>query len=139
MTNPAPRVAYNFATMRIVPHVATGAFVNVGVILHARTAEYISMRVTCEADTLRRMALDVDIELLCRYLASCESICRGDPHAGPVALLPPSERFHWLTAPRSDVIQCSPVHEGICTDPARELDLLFERYVSTAWGESQCH
>jgi hypothetical protein len=123
------RVAYNFGILRIVPHVATGAFVNVGVILHARTAEFLSMRVNCDAASLRRSAPDVDIDVLCRYLHACESICRGDENAGPVALLPPSERFHWLTAPRSDVIQCSPVHEGLCTDPAVELDALYERYV----------
>ena len=71
-------------------------------------------------------------ELLFRddpYLRACEAICAGDPSAGPVALDPPSERFHWLTAPRSDVLQSSPVHGGLCEDPARELEELFETYV----------
>src|SRR5829696_4156494 len=63
---------------------------------------------------------------------SCEAICAGDPTAGPMALAPPSERFHWLTAPRSDVLQSSPVHEGICDDPGRALDELFEQYVAVA-------
>ena len=56
-------------------------------------------------------------------------MCRGDPAAGPVALAPPSERFHWITAPRSDVIQSSPVHGGLCDDPARALDRLYAEYV----------
>jgi hypothetical protein len=58
-------------------------------------------------------------------------VCRGDASAGPVALAPTSERFHWLTAPRSDVIQSSPVHEGVCASPAEALDRLFDSYVGT--------
>lgn len=74
----------------------------------------------------------VDAELLARYLEACGAVCRGDASAGPVALAPTSERFHWLTAPRSDVIQSSPVHEGVCADPGEALDRLFERYVAVA-------
>lgn len=123
------RVSYNFAVMRVVPHVATAEFVNVGVILHARTADFIDMRVLCGIDRLSTLVSGIDVDLLCRYLDSCERISRGEADAGPIALLPPSERFHWLTAPRSDVIQCSPVHGGLCMDPAAELDKLFSRYV----------
>jgi hypothetical protein len=57
------------------------------------------------------------------------SICAGDAKAGPIALAPPSERFHWITAPRSDVIQSGPVHEGLCDDPMNELDRLFDELV----------
>jgi hypothetical protein len=71
----------------------------------------------------------MDVELLARYLTSLRAICAGDATAGPVALSPPSERFHWLTAPRSDVLQSSPIHSGLTTDPARELDKLFVVYV----------
>jgi hypothetical protein len=71
----------------------------------------------------------VDPELLARYLRACQAVCEGDPSAGPVALAPPSERFHWLTAPRSDVIQSSPVHEGLCESPAAALERLFDEYV----------
>jgi hypothetical protein len=59
-------------------------------------------------------------------------VAAGDPAAGPVALAPPSERFHWLTAPRSDVLQSSPVHAGLTDDPARALDELFATYVAGA-------
>ena len=125
-------IDYDFALLRVVPRVHTGAFANVGVVLHARTAEYLALRTVVERDALTRLAPGVDPDLLGRYLASCAAICAGDARAGAVALAPPSERFHWLTAPRSDVLQSSPVHEGICTDPAVEIDTLFRNYVLDA-------
>ena len=122
-------VDYDFAVLRVVPRVHTGAFANVGVVLHARTAEFLALRTVTAVDALARLAPGIEPGLLMRYLASCAAICAGDDTAGPVALAPPSERFHWLTAPRSDVLQCSPVHEGVCTDPETELDALFRSYV----------
>lgn len=122
---------YDFAVLRVVPHVHLGVFTPVGIVLHARTAEFLGMRALVDPETLRRRVPDVDIELLARYLRSCEAICAGDPAAGPLALIPPSERFHWLTAPRSDVIQSSPVHGGITDDPARELEALFGKYIGS--------
>lgn len=122
-------VSYDFAVLRAVPHPHIGAFVPVGVVLHARTADYLGMRAITDIDELRAQVPEVDAELLARYLRSVRAICEGDERAGPVALTPPSERFHWLTAPRSDVIQSSPIHEGVCFDPERELDVLFRTYV----------
>jgi hypothetical protein len=122
-------VVYHFAVLRVVPHVHTGAFVNVGVVLHARTAELLAARVVTDEGTLRRLAPDVDAELLVRYLRCYEQIAAGDPAAGPVALLPPSERFHWMTSPRSDVLQSSPVHAGLSADPAATLAELFRTQV----------
>ena len=128
---PAERwVAYDFAVVRVVPHVHLGAFIPVGVVLHARTAEFVRARVLTESSELRARVADIDAEMLARYLRSYQTISEGDPDGGPVALSPPSERFHWLTAPRSDVIQSSAVHGGLCDDPARELDDLFAKYVS---------
>lgn len=124
-----PLVDYDFAILRVVPRVHLGAFANVGVVVHARTAEYLALRTIADAGALARVAPGLDHALLARYLLSCAAICAGDAAAGDVALAPPSERFHWLTAPRSDVLQSSPVHEGVCVDPARELDLLFDAYV----------
>lgn len=120
---------YDFAVLRVVPHVHLGAFVNVGVVLHARTAEYVALRVLTDVEALRARLPGVDAELLARYLRACEAICAGDASAGPVALAPPSERFHWLTAPRSDVIQSSAVHEGVTLDPAVEVEGLYRQYV----------
>lgn len=121
----ASRVAYTFAYLRVVPRVHLAAFVNVGVVLHARTADFIGIRVVTDADELTRRVPHVDVPVLARYLRSLEAITLGDPGAGPVALSPPSERFHWLTSPRSDVLQASPVHAGVCDDPGRVLDELF--------------
>ena len=125
----ARELAYDFAVLRVVPRVHLGAFVNVGVVMHARTAEFLALRVLTEVDRLRARLPEVDADLLVRYLRSCEAICAGDPAAGPVALAPPSERFHWLTAPRSDVLQSSPIHEGVCADPVLELEKLYGSYV----------
>jgi len=122
-------LAYDFAVLRVVPHVHLGEFVPVGVIVHARTAEFLGMRALSDPVQLRERFPGLDHELLLRYLRSFEAICAGDPAAGPVALEPPSERFHWLTSPRSDVLQTSPIHEGLCDDPARALEALFESYV----------
>jgi hypothetical protein len=99
------------------------------VVQHARTAGYLGMRTLAGPDELRARVPDVDHELLARYLASACAVAAGDPAAGPVALAPPSERFHWLTAPRSDVLQSSPVHAGLTDDLARALDELFAAYV----------
>ena len=122
-------ISYHFAVLRVVPHVHTGVFVPVGVVLHARTAEYLGVRVITDPQVLAARAPDADIELLSRYLASCKAIAEGEMSAGPIALAPPSERFHWLTAPRSDVIQSGPVHQGISEHPGRTIDELFAALV----------
>jgi hypothetical protein len=121
--------AYAFAVLRAVPHVQTGNFVNVGVVVHAPTAEFLGMRVLTDVHALRARAPDIDVELLARYLQTYHSVVAGDENVGPLALAAPSERFHWLTAPRSDVLQSSPVHSGM-GDPARALEELFSFYVT---------
>jgi hypothetical protein len=122
-------VDYDFAVIRAVPHVHLGTFVPVGVVLHARREGFLALRALTAVAELRARVPGVDAELLARYLEACAAVCRGDANAGPVALAPPSERFHWLTAPRSDVIQSSPVHEGVCDDLDRALDTLYASYV----------
>ncbi len=119
---------YAFAILRAVPHVYLGNFSNVGVIVHAPTADFLGMRVITDVAELRRRAPETDVELLARYLEASHAMCRGDAAAGPLALGAPSERFHWITSPRSDVLQSSPVHEGV-GDPRRALDELFQVFV----------
>jgi hypothetical protein len=126
------RNAYTFAVLRAVPHVHLAAFCNVGVVVHARTAEFLGMRVITDVDELRRRVPYADAELLARYLLAIQAVCEGDANAGPVALSPPSERFHWITSPRSDVLQSSPVHVGVGADPRRALDELFAEFVGPA-------
>ncbi len=123
-------VGYSFAVVRVVPHVHLGLFVPVGVVVHARTAEFLALRTVDDERELAARVPGVDATLLARYLRAHGAICRGDVGGGVIALDPPSERFHWLTAPRSDVLQTSPVHDGICHDPAVALDELFATYVA---------
>ncbi len=125
-------VTYHYAVLRVVPHVQIGAYANVGVMLHVRTSELLLMRAVTDEVVLGRLAPDVDIELLSRYLRCLQAVCAGDPEAGPIALLPSSERFHWMTAPRSDVLQPSAVHEGLGNDPATALEELYTEFVRTS-------
>ena len=127
-----PRIPYDFAVLSAVPHPYVGAFVPVGVVLHARTADYLGARAVTDEAALRARVPDVDSALLARYLRAWCAICDGDPSAGPIAMLSRPERFHWLTAPRSDVLQVSPAHEGVCDDLARELDELYRAFVERA-------
>lgn len=123
-------IAYSFAVLCVVPHPHLGTAVPIGVILHARTEQFIGIRVLTDPAQLAARAPGVDLELLCRYLDGLRAVAEGEPSAGPVALLPTSERFHWLTAPRSDVLQSGRVHSGLTHEPAEELERLFAAHVS---------
>ena len=120
---------YNYAVLRVVPHVEREEFVNVGVILFARTLNYLDVRV--ELDEARLLALTPGLELaqLKEHLKTFEAIASGDPEGGPIAVLSQSERFHWLTAPRSTILQTSPVHVGRCDDPTAALEKLVRELV----------
>jgi len=128
-------VDYDWAVLRVVPRVHLGACVNVGVVLHARTADFLAMRAITDVHLLGERVPQLDPRLLARYLEACLAVCRGEtpPEAGhsAVALAPTSERFHWLTAPRSDVLQSSPIHGGVTGDPASALDRLYREQVGT--------
>ncbi len=119
---------YDYATVRVVPCVHRGDFVTVGVVLHARTAGFLAARLRRDADWLTARCPSLDMDLLDRYLAAYERVAEGGVGAGPVGLYPPSERFHWLTAPRSAALQTSPVHTGRSPDPAAVLERLFEQH-----------
>ena len=125
VTKTGRNISYNFAVLRVVPHVHIGSAIPVGVILHAPTEQFVGMRVLMERAALSARAPAVDIELLMRYLATYRAASNADDTGGQLAFGSPSERFHWLTAPRSDVIQSGPVHEGVCDDVNAELDALF--------------
>jgi hypothetical protein len=124
-----PWIAYSFAVLCVVPHPHLGTAVPVGVIVHARTAGFLGVQVITDPAELAARAPAVDVELLARYLRDLRAIAEGDAEAGPVALAPPSERFHWLTAPRSDVIQAGAVHSGLCQSPLDALERLFAAHV----------
>ncbi len=125
----ADHCAYDYSVVRVVPDVARGEFLNAGVVLFAKTHRALLSRIELDEDRLRVLAPDADVAAIRSHLDSIERICEGGAAAGPHAHLSASERFHWLTAPRSTVIQLSPVHSGICDDPAVEADRLFARLV----------
>jgi hypothetical protein len=123
--------SFDWALIRVVPRVERGECVNVGAIVACATKRYLGAQLAL--DPARVLALDatIDLEELGLALASIPLIAAGDPSAGPIAALPRGERFHWLVAPRSAVIQTSPVHTGICDDPEAALDDLIRRLVAT--------
>lgn len=125
----------SWAVLRVVPHPFTGEGTPVAVVLQSRPAEFIGLRALTDTGALRKRAPDADVELLARYLRSCEAIARGAGE-GEVALLSAPERFHWLTAPRSDVLQPSSVHHETAEDPAELLDRLFDHLVLAAPPEA---
>ena len=115
----------SWAVLRAVPHPHTGDGVAVGIVLQSRPAEFVGVEAITDVERLRALVPDADVELLARYLVTCRAIAAGDESAGEIALLSPPERFYWLTAPRSDVIQPSQVRHEMAEDPAGRLMELF--------------
>jgi hypothetical protein len=121
--------SYDYAIVRVVPRVEREEFINAGVILSCPALDFLGARI--ELDESRLLALDaaVDLDAVRENLASIPLVCAGGPSAGPIGQLKPRERFHWLVAPRSTIIQTSPVHSGRCQDPAAALDHLVRTMV----------
>jgi hypothetical protein len=118
------RQPFEYAVLRAVPRADRGEFVNIGVMLYCQAGEFLAALTHVDADRLRALDASVDIAAIEAALAAIERVCAGDPSVGPVAQGSPGERFRWLAAPRSTVVQPGPVHTGLTADPARELDHL---------------
>jgi hypothetical protein len=125
---PAPS-SFDYAIVRVVPRVERGEFINVGAILFCRTRRFLAARVELDVARLRALAPDVDLAEVERHLALFPLVAEGGESAGPIGKLPLAERFHWLVAPRSTIIQCSPVHAGLCVDPDEALEQLMQTMV----------
>ena len=125
---PAPS-SFDYAVVRVVPRVEREEFVNAGVILFCLERDFLGARVELDAARLRALDPGVDLAVVEEHLASIPRICAGEPGSGPIGALSRRERFHWLVAPRSTIIQLSSVHSGLCEDPARALERLMERMV----------
>ena len=123
------RSSYDYAVIRVVPRVEREEFVAAGVILFCRTQRFLAARIGLDPERLLALNPHLDIAQVQAHLALFPRICAGGADAGPIGQLDQSERFHWLTSPRSTVIQVSPVHCGLCTDPQAALDRLFARLV----------
>jgi hypothetical protein len=126
---PPCSVWYSYAVIRVVPEPARGEFLNVGVVLFARTARFLEARIAVDRSRFRAFAHNLDLAAVERHLAAFTAVCEGGASGGPIGQFPPSERFHWLTAPRSTMIQTAPVHTGQCDDPTAALDILFVGFV----------
>ena len=121
---------FQYAVLRVVPRVERGESLNAGVIVLSRPRRFLGARVSLDEARLKAIAPDADPATILPHLAAIERIAAGDPSAGPIASLSIAERFHWLTAPSSTVIQPSEVHTGLCGDPAGQLDRLFRELVA---------
>lgn len=125
---PEPHI-FDYAVIRIVPRVERGEFVNAGVILHSPTADFLDVRVELDPARLTALEPSIDCDAVRSHLESIQRLCRGGEDAGTIGALSRSERFHWLVAPRSTIIQTSPVHSGVHPDPRVALEQLFEKLV----------
>lgn len=125
---PTPH-AYDYAVIRVVPRVEREEFLNVGVILSCPARDFLEARVHIDRARLAAFDATLDLELLEQHLRVIPLVCRGDAQAGPIGQLSARQRFYWLTAPRSTVIQTSVVHSGLCDEPVASLDHLMQRMV----------
>ena len=121
--------SFDYAILRVVPRVDREEFVNAGVVLFCLEQHFLGARVYLDEPRVLALWPDVDIDSVRRHLEAFPLICQGLPGAGPIAQLSQRERFHWLVAPRSTVIQVSPVHTGLCKAPEIALEKLFQQLV----------
>ena len=106
--------SFDYAAIRVVPRVERQEFINAGVVVFCLEKRYLEARIHLDEQRLRALWPSIDIELVREHLEAIPRVCAGDPTAGPIAMLSQRERFHWLIAPRSTIIQPSPVHTGLC-------------------------
>ena len=121
--------SYDYAIIRVVPRVDREEFINVGVIVSCPALDYLAARIELDEARLRVLHPGIDLDMVRQNLASIPTICAGGPGSGPIGRLTPRERFHWLVAPRSAMIQTSPVHSGLCDAPDAALDALLDGLV----------
>jgi hypothetical protein len=126
MSGEAERDTFEYALLRVVPDIERGELVNVGVLLYCRHREHLAVRTHLDADRLRALAPSADLEAVRDAVAAWEGAVRGE---GPAGVLSAGERFRWLIAPRSTVLQPGPVHTGLTADPEAEIERLLARLV----------
>jgi hypothetical protein len=131
---PGERCTYDYAVIRVVPRVEREEFVNAGVIVSSPEHKFLEAAI--ELDEARLVALDpsIDLEAVRAHLAAIPAICAGGESAGAIGRMPQKERFRWLTAPRSTIVQTSPAHAGRCGDPAAVLEHLLATMVRSGSG-----
>jgi Protein of unknown function (DUF3037) len=125
----ARREPFQYAVVRVVPRVDRGERLNAGVLLFCRPLRFLGARVALDEHALAALAPGCDPAAVREHLRLVERVAEGDPAGGPIAALPQSERFHWLVAPSSTVLQPGRVHTGLTSDPEGELARLFAALV----------
>ena len=125
---PEPR-SFEYAIVRVVPRVERGECINAGVILWCRSLAWLRAAIELDHDRLLAFAPGADVAMIEAHLESLVRVASGGLDAGPIGRMDPGERFRWLVAPRSTVIQVSEVHEGLCPDPAEALEHLLQTLV----------
>jgi hypothetical protein len=123
------RSSFDYAVIRVVPRVEREEFVNAGVIVFCLEKDFLQARVEVNEPRLCALWPEIDLDLVRQHLEAIPKICAGAPDSGPIGRLSLRERFHWLVAPRSTIIQISPVHAGLCDHPERAIEELFEKAV----------
>jgi len=121
--------SFEYAIVRVVPDVERGEQVNAGVIVHCRDRDFLEACIELDPARLCALAPAADLALVQRHLEVIPRVCAGGPDAGPIGALPRVERWHWLVAPRSGILQTSPAHAGLGDTPEVALERLFERLV----------
>ena len=125
---------YDYAVIRVVPRVDRAEFVNVGVIVSCQRSDLLEARIEVNEQRLRALDPGLDLRAVREHLAAIPAICAGGETAGPIGRLSRRERFDWLTAPRSTMIQTSPVHSGRCRDPGEVIEHLLATMVRLPAG-----
>ena len=120
---------YDYAVVRVVPRVEREEFMNVGIIVSCPARDFLDARIELNEQRLHAFAPNLELQLVRQHTESIVRSCAGGSEAGPIGRLSPRERFHWLVAPRSTIIQVSPAHSGRCTAPAATLEHLLDKMV----------
>ena len=120
---------FEYAVIRIVPRVEREEFLNVGVILYCPKQKFLKAKYQIDKKRIEHLCNEIDLNELEMHLKTFEQISLGAKDAGPIGQLPIAERFRWLTATRSTIVQTSKVHPGFCGDPEETLEKLFEKLV----------
>ena len=125
---------YEWAILRVVPRVERGEFINVGAVVYCQALDYLAAEIAFDESRALALDPDLDVEAVQRHLNAVRGLCDGAPAAGASAARSQGDRFRWLTAPRSTMLQTSPIHTGLTTDPARELQRLIDTTVRLGGG-----
>lgn len=122
-------MGFQYVVLRCVPRVDREEFVNVGVVLYCQQADFLRARCHVDVERMTALAPDLDLDAVRSALATVEAVCRGDESAGAAGRTPLGTRFGFVSAPRSTVVQPGPIHGGLTTDPAGQLEHLLDRLV----------